>query len=92
MPSQSGTIIPHHLLGNASQNLSANLSAHSTQVSRLQTQASSYGQAAVSNAQAKPAHTVDLRGAVIAGESVESGRIIGNMVKKHLDSYSRRNA
>lgn len=33
---------------------------------------------------------VDLRGAVIAGESVESSRIIGNLVKQHLDSWSKR--
>ena len=34
---------------------------------------------------------VDLRGAVIAGESVDSARIIGNLVKKHMDGYNRRN-
>lgn len=35
-------------------------------------------------------HTVDLRGAVIAGESVESARVIGNLVKGHLDNYYKR--
>ena len=33
---------------------------------------------------------VDLRGAVIAGESVESARIIGNLVSKHLDAFNKR--
>jgi len=34
---------------------------------------------------------VNLSGAVIAGESVESSRLIGNMIQKHLNSYGRRN-
>ena len=33
---------------------------------------------------------VDLRGAVIAGESVESARIIGNLVKKGLTAFNKR--
>jgi len=73
----------------ANLNLGMNLGAHAAQLGRLQGQAGSYGSSAAGQAGAGGVH-VDLRGAVIAGESVESSRIIGNLVKRHLDEYNRR--
>ena len=35
---------------------------------------------------------VNLSGAIIAGESIESSRLIGQLVQKHLNNYNRRNA
>ena len=76
----------------ANQNLGYNLASHNASISGLQHQGNSYGKAgmAASGGSVGGAH-VDLRGAVIAGESVDSARIIGNLVKKHMDGYNRRN-
>jgi hypothetical protein len=76
----------------ANQNLGFNLGAHAAQVSRLQSQASGYASSAQAQASSGtgPVH-VHLENSTIAGESVDSARVIGNLVKKHMDSYNRRN-
>ena len=77
---------------NANQNLGYNLAAHNARVSGLQASSGDYGsQAVAANASSGGRGHVDLRGAVIAGESAESARIISALVKKSMDNYGRRN-
>ena len=79
-------------LGSAHYNLGANIGAQHGQAQRLQVQAGSYAGAAAAQVRSGNAGggSVDLRGAIIAGSGVESSRIIGNLVKQHLDDYNRR--
>ena len=74
---------------NANQNLGYNLAAHNASISSLQAQTNGYGAAAQDAAGQGTTH-VHLEGAVVAGSNAESARIIGNMVKTHLDAYNRR--
>ena len=76
--------------------LAANLGAHGRQVQNYQAASAGYGSGMASGSGGSGGQGgagggyVDLRGAVIAGESVESARIIGNLVKKGLDTYNKR--
>ena len=77
---------------NANQNLGYNLASHNARVSGLQSSSGEYGsQAMAASASSGGGGHVDLRGAVIAGESAESARIISALVKKSMDNYGRRN-
>ena len=87
-------VAPQHDFNNwasANQNLGYNLASHAAQVSRLQGQAGSYGAQALQSGGGQGGTIVHVNSPIIAGESVESSRIFGNLVKKHLDAYNRRN-
>lgn len=75
-------------------NLAGNLGANNRQAQNYRGASAGYGAQVASNGPSGPGGqgglNVDLRGAVIAGESAESSRLIGNMVKKHLDLYYKR--
>lgn len=74
-------------------NLTGNIVAQERRSQAYQAQGGSYATTAASTGSTAGygGLQVHLEGSVIAGESVESARIIGNMVKKGLDGYNRRN-
>jgi hypothetical protein len=89
IPGSREIVAPESTFKDWANNLTANILHSERQIQGYQAQGGRYAQAASQGGAPDHLH-VHLEGAVIAGESVESGRIIGNMVKKHLDAYSRR--
>jgi hypothetical protein len=73
----------------AASNMAANIAGASAAVASYRSAGASYAAGAGSYAQPV---SVDLRGAVIAGESAESARLIGDLVQRHLDARNRRMA
>lgn len=73
----------------AASNMAANIAGASAAVASYRSAGASYAAGAGSYAQPL---SVDLRGAVIAGESAESARLIGDLVQRHLDARNRRMA
>lgn len=88
---QAGFVDLARGFASAGYNLASNIAASERQTSRYGLQAAEYARSASSYAYAQPI-SVDLRGAVIAGESAESSRLIGDLVQRHLDARNRRMA
>jgi len=72
--------------------MAMNIAHQELRTQDYQRQAAGYASYARENAGtgAGPGY-VDLRGAVIAGESAESGRIISKLIHKHSTTYDKRN-
>lgn len=71
-------------------NLTSNIIANQQRVQAYQMGGASLAQQARESAGGGRGY-VDLRGAIIAGESAESSRIIGNLIRKHRMDDDRRN-
>ena len=70
-------------------NLTANIIAQQRQATNYQALGANYAQQA-SQTGSFGAGYVDLRGAIIAGESAESARIISSLIHKHGSDYDKK--
>jgi len=93
VPGSAEIVAPESTFKDWAGNLTANIVRQERQAqaySAMGGQYASQAAAAGPGGFAPPLH-VHLEGATVMGESVESARIIGSMVKKSLDTYNRRN-
>ena len=95
VPGSREIVAPETTFKDWAGNLTANIVAGGGERRSMayQAQGGQYASAAAMQGSASGfgAVQINLSGAVIAGESAESARIIGNLVRKHLDAHSRRN-
>lgn len=87
--SQRELVVPENSFKNWAGNLAANIAANERQISAYQLQGAGYASAAA--AAGGIPQPIDLRGAIIAGESSESARIISNLIRQHGQGWDRRN-